>query len=86
LKFEKSFELIASSIETVYSDDEVWSASDCTKKELSEFLEQMNTVQFKKVEKFFETMPKLSHEVTFINPKTKKENTVLLEGLTSFFG
>jgi hypothetical protein len=84
--FEKSFELIASSIETVYSDDEVWSASDCTKKELSEFLEQMNTVQFKKVEKFFETMPKLSHEVTFINPKTKKENTVLLEGLTSFFG
>ena len=84
--FEKSFELIACSIDTVYTDDEVWSASDCTKKELVEFLEQMNTVQFKKVEKFFETMPKLSHEVTFINPKTKKENTVLLEGLTSFFG
>ena len=86
VSFEKSFELIASSIDTVYNDDEVWSASDCTNKELVEFLEQMNTVQFKKVEKFFETMPKLSHEVTFINPKTKKENTVLLEGLTSFFG
>tara|TARA_B100001094_G_scaffold326211_1_gene381907 strand:- start:101 stop:820 length:720 start_codon:yes stop_codon:yes gene_type:complete len=86
VSFEKSFELIASSIDTVYNDEEVWSASDCTKKELVEFLEQMNTVQFKKVEKFFETMPKLSHEVTFINPKTKKENTVLLEGLTSFFG
>ena len=86
VSFEKSFELIASSIDTVYNDEEVWSASDCTKKELVEFLEQMNTVQFKKVEKFFETMPKLSHEVTFINPKTKKENIVLLEGLTSFFG
>jgi hypothetical protein len=86
VSFEKSFELIASSIDTVYNDEEVWSASDCTNKELVEFLEQMNTVQFKKVEKFFETMPKLSHEVTFINPKTKKENTVLLEGLTSFFG
>ena len=86
VSFEKSFELIASSIDTVYNDEEVWSASDCTKKELVEFLEQMNTVQFKQVEKFFETMPKLSHEVTFINPKTKKENTVLLEGLTSFFG
>ena len=86
VNLEKSFELIASSIETVYNDEEVWSASDCTKKELVAFLEQMNTVQFKKVEKFFETMPKLSHEVTFINPKTKKENTVLLEGLTSFFG
>tara|TARA_R100001443_G_scaffold103975_1_gene112475 strand:- start:773 stop:1492 length:720 start_codon:yes stop_codon:yes gene_type:complete len=86
VSFEKSFELIASSIDTVYNDEEVWSASDCTNKELVEFLEQMNTVQFKKVEKFFETMPKLSHKVTFINPKTKKENTVLLEGLTSFFG
>jgi len=86
VNLEKSFELIAASIETVYNDEEVWSASDCTKKELVAFLEQMNTVQFKKVEKFFETMPKLSHEVTFINPKTKKENTVLLEGLTSFFG
>ena len=86
VNLEKSFELIAASIETVYNDEEVWSASDCTKKELVAFLEQMNTLQFKKVEKFFETMPKLSHEVTFINPKTKKENTVLLEGLTSFFG
>ena len=45
----------------------------------------MNSMQFKEIEKFFETMPKLSHEVTFINPKTKKENTVVLEGLSSFF-
>ena len=58
---------------------------DCTKKELLEFIEGMNSSQFKMVEKFFETMPKLSHTFTVKNPKTKKENTVTLEGLTSFF-
>ena len=57
-----------------------------TKKELIEFIESMNANQFKKIEKFFETMPKLSHTFTVINPNTKVENTVTLEGLTSFFG
>ena len=61
-------------------------ASDCTKKELSQFVEQLNSSQFKEIEKFFETMPKLSHTVKVINPNTKKENEVVLEGLQSFFG
>ena len=68
------------------NEEEVWSTSDCTKEEIIDFLEQMNSSQFKKIEKFFDTMPKLSHEVKFKNPKTKKQNTVLLEGLSSFFG
>ena len=54
------------------------------KKELTDFLEQMNSQQFKKIENFFTTMPKLSHEVTIVNPKTKKKSTVVLEGLSSF--
>ncbi len=66
-------------------EEEVWSTADCTKKEVKEFLEQMNSMQFKEIEKFFETMPKLSHSVTFKNPKTKVESTVVLEGLSSFF-
>lgn len=82
---DKSFELVAMCIDKIYNEDEVWSAADCTKKEIVDFLEQMNTVQFKQIEKFFETMPKLSHEITFINPKTKVESTVVLEGLSSFF-
>ena len=86
VNLEKSFELIAASIETVYNDEEVWSASDCTKKELVAFLEQMNTLQFKKVEKFFETMPKLSHEIEVQNPKSGVKSKVVLEGLSSFFG
>jgi len=82
---EQSFELIASCIDTIYTEEEVWTAADCTKKELLGFLDQLNSSQFKRIEKFFETMPKLSHEVTITNPKTKVESKVLLEGLSSFF-
>ena len=82
---DQSFDLIASCIDKIYNEEEVWSTADCTKKEVKEFLEQMNSMQFKEIEKFFETMPKLSHSVTFTNPKTEVESTVVLEGLSSFF-
>ncbi len=82
---EQSFELIASCIDKIYNEEEVWTASDVTKKELLEFLDQMNTTQFKEIEKFFETMPKLSHQIKVTNPKTKVESEVVLEGLSSFF-
>ena len=82
---DQSFELIASCIDKIYTEDEVWAAADCSKKEIVEFLEQMNSSQFKEIEKFFETMPKLSHTLTIKNPNTKVESEVLLEGLASFF-
>ena len=82
---DQSFDLIASCIDKIYSEDEVWSTADCTKKEVKDFLEQMNSLQFKEIESFFDSMPKLSHTVTFTNPKTKVESTVVLEGLSSFF-
>ena len=85
-QLEQSFDLIGSCIETIYSDEEAWPASDSTKKEISEFLEQLSSSQFQDIEKFFETMPKLSYDVVVTNPKTKKKNTVVLEGLASFFG
>jgi len=84
-QMEQSFDLIASCIDKIYSEEEVWAADDFTKKEVKEFLEQMNSTQFKEIEKFFETMPKLSHTVKFKNPNTKKENEIVLEGLSSFF-
>ena len=83
---DQSFDLIASCIDKIYNDEEVWDTTDVTKKEINEFLDQMNSQQFKQIEKFFETMPKLSHEVKLTNPKTKVESTVVLEGLSSFFG
>jgi hypothetical protein len=82
---EQSFELISQCIDKIYNEDEVWVAADVTKKELMEFLDQMNSSQFKQIEKFFETMPKLSHTITIINPNTKVESEVVLEGLSSFF-
>ena len=82
---DQSFDLIASCIDKIYNEEEVWSTADCTKKEVKDFLEQMNSMQFKEIETFFESMPKLSHSVTFINPKTQVESTVVLEGLSSFF-
>ena len=82
---DQSFELIASCIDKIYTEDDVWVAADCTKKEVNEFLESMNSSQFKDIEKFFETMPKLSHTVKVTNPNTKVESEVVLEGLASFF-
>ena len=83
---DQSFDLIASCVDKIYNEEEVWAAADCTKKEVKEFLESMNSSQFKEIEKFFETMPKLQHTIKVTNPKTKVESEVVLEGLASFFG
>ena len=83
---DQSFELIASCIDKIYTADEVWTAADCTKKEIRDFLEQMNSSQFKEIENFYTTMPKLSHTLEITNPKTKVTSEVVLEGLASFFG
>ena len=82
---EQSFELIASCIDKIYNDEQVWDCSDVSKKELLAFLDGMNANQFKEIEEFFETMPKIKHVVKITNPKTKVKSTVTLEGLTSFF-
>ena len=82
---DQSFDLIGNCIDKIYNEEEVWSTADCTKKEVKEFLEGMNSMQFKEVEKFFETMPKLSHNLNVTNPRTKVESEVVLEGLASFF-
>jgi len=84
-QMDQSFELIGSCIDKIYTEEEVWSSSDCTKKELTEFLESMNSSQFKEIENFFETMPKLTHTIKVKNPNTEKESDVVLEGLASFF-
>ena len=86
MKVDDTFDLIASCIDQVYSEDESWSSAECTKKELLEFIEQLNSKQFKQVENFFETMPKLSHKVKVKNPNTGVESDIVLEGLQNFFG
>ena len=86
MQVDDTFDLVCSCIEQVFNEEESWAASDCTKKELHEFLEQLDSSQFKKIEQFFETMPKLSHTLKVTNPNTKVVNKITLEGLNAFFG
>ena len=81
-------DILGSCILQIYekNGEKVYEAKDQTKKELSEFIESMNTEQFKKLQQFFDTMPKLKHIIKVKNPKTKKESDVLLQGLNDFFG
>ena len=83
---DNTFEIVASCIDMIFSDEEAFDAKDSTKKELIKFIEQLNSNQFSKIEKFFDTMPKLSHDIKVVNPETEVESTVTLEGLASFFG
>ena len=80
-----TMEVITSCIDMIYNEEESWNASESTQKELEEFIDQLDTKQFQTIEKFFDTMPKLSHKVKVMNPKTNVESTVLLEGLAAFF-
>jgi len=79
------FEIASMCIDQIVDGEEVYEASNCSKKEINEFLEGMDTKQFLKVQKFFETMPKLSHTVSITNPNTKVKSDVVIEGLASFF-
>ena len=81
----QSLNMLSTCIDMVYDEEESWDASDSSPEELNEFVEQLNTKQFKDVENFFNTMPKLEHKVKVKNPKTGVESDVVLEGLASFF-
>jgi hypothetical protein len=63
----------------------IYEAKDSTRKEVIEFIEQLNTKQFQDVQKFFDTMPKLKHMIKIENPKTKVVSEVTLSGLNDFF-
>ena len=77
--------MLSSCIDIIYDEEESWDASESTKEELDEFIDQLNTKQFQEVEEFFRTMPKLSHTLKVKNPQTGVESEVVLEGLASFF-
>ena len=85
ISIEDTFDLICDCIEQVFNEEESWSATECTSKELKEFIESLTSKQFKDVEKFFESMPKLSYTIKVKNPNTNIESEVVLEGLSSFF-
>ena len=77
-----TFDVIADCIVNVFDDNEVY--EEMGKKELHEFIEQMTTEQFEKVQEFFDTMPKLKHTIKVVNPNTEVESEIVLEGMQSF--
>jgi len=81
-------EVIGSCILQIYENngEKVYEAKDQTKKELNDFIEQLSSSQFKQVQKFYDTMPKLKHTIKVKNPKTKKTSEITLQGLNDFFG
>jgi len=83
---DDTFKFVANSIDKIYNEEDVWDSSTTTPDEFVEFLENMSSKQFNDIQKFFETMPSLKHEVKFINPNTKVESTYVVEGLANFFG
>jgi len=80
-----TLDMIVSCMDVIFNEEESWPASESTKKELEDFVDQLNTKQFKMIENFFATMPKLTHTVKVKNPKTNVESTIVLEGLAAFF-
>ena len=83
---DKTFKLVADCIDTVYTQEDAWDSSDYSSDEKIQFIEQLNSKQYKQVERFFATMPKLSHTIEITNPNTKKKSSIVLEGLADFFG
>ena len=83
---DKTFQLIADCMDTVFTKEDAWDSKDYTPDERLNFIEQLSSKQFKDVEKFFATMPKLSHTIEVTNPNTKKKNSIVLEGLADFLG
>ena len=82
----KTFQLVADCMETVFTKEDAWDSNDYSSEERMQFIEQLSSKQFKEIEKFFATMPKLSHTIEVTNPNTKKKSSIVLEGLADFFG
>ena len=80
------FDIIAKGIYQVSEGDKMHLASDYNKGELEKFIESMPSKAFKDIQKFYETMPQLRHEIEVENPKTKVKSKITLKGLTDFFG
>ena len=83
---DKTFRVVADCMDTIFDGEDAWEAKDYSAQERLDFVQQLNSQQYKKVENFFSTMPKLSHTIEIVNPNTKEKGSVVLEGLADFFG
>ena len=86
IKTEEVFNFIADHIDQIFYGEEVYDSSTSTKKEMREWIEGLTVKQFEAIQKFYETMPKLSHTFEVVNPNTGVPNKYTIEGLQNFFG
>ena len=82
---DKTFRVVADCMDTIFNGEDAWEAKDYSAQERLDFVQQLNSPQYKKVENFFSTMPKLSRTIEVVNPNTKEKGSVVLEGLADFF-
>lgn len=80
------FKVISDGVYQIFEGETVHMAKDYTSDELNKFIESISTKSFKKIQNFYETMPKLTHDVDVVNPKTKVKSKITLSGLSDFFG
>lgn len=85
IKTDEVFDFIADSVDQIFNDEEVWDSSTTSKKEMISFIEGLTAKQFESIQNFYETMPRLLHKFTVINPKTEVESEYTIEGLQNFF-
>lgn len=85
IKTDEVFNFIADSVDQIFNEEEVWDSSTTSKKEMISFIEGLTTKQFESIQNFYETMPRLLHKFTVINPKTEMESEYTIEGLQNFF-
>jgi len=83
---EGYIDVIAGCVDQIFDGEEVYDSSTTSHKEFKEFIEGLTTVQFKKVQEFFETLPKLEHKFNITNPETGVESEYVINGLQNFFG
>ena len=80
-----TFNMIKRCVHEIHDGETVYPKVDMSDTELAEFLDNMTTEPFEKIQNFFTTMPKIIHVVKVTNPKTKKKGEVVIEGIESFF-
>ena len=81
---EQIFSIMKYCIWEVHDGDKVYNRVDISDKDIEEFIDSFDNQQVESILNFFQTMPKIRHPVKVINPKTKVESELVLEGLESF--
>jgi DNA-directed RNA polymerase subunit M/transcription elongation factor TFIIS len=85
LDLDAVMDIVVNCIDYIYDDEEIYYAKDSTKEELNEFVENMQQTDLEKIQKFFETMPKIKKTLQFKCPKCKYQDNIVVEGIQNFF-